>query len=190
MDPDPVNDLLGKLLNQAKNLNSVLKLLEGADLRDSAAKTLITKLIGLALSKSHEKHKDRLKSFSTAKRIAAELWSIAPWLIFWPNDFLDTFLFQKDDFGGSEFARSWPRVLKAVVLSLAALSYSSSKHKVFGVLRTSVYSKLVVAALFVYFVRREWAQKPLLLFAFVDVMTALWKAAEIKDPGLDLRGKL
>jgi type IV secretory pathway TrbL component len=94
-------------------------------------------------------------------------------LIFVPNMLLNMF-----DFG--ETYEIWIKVLGIVVLSLAFIYYAISKSGNTDVVRATVYSRLFVGAGFLLLAISGQAKMSLVLFAGIDIVTAVWTWMELK----------
>ena len=94
-------------------------------------------------------------------------------LIFVPNMLLGMFGFEST-------AEIWIKVLGIVVLSLSIIYYAISKQNNTDVVRATVWSRLFVGTGFVLLVLSGQAKSSLILFAGIDIATAVWTWLELK----------
>jgi hypothetical protein len=94
-------------------------------------------------------------------------------LIFVPNMLLNMF-----DFG--ETYEVWIKVLGIVVLSLSIIYYTISKSGNREVVQATVWTRLLVGAGFILLALTGQAKMSLILFAGIDIMTAVWTWTELK----------
>jgi hypothetical protein len=94
-------------------------------------------------------------------------------LIFIPNMLLNMFNF-------GETYEIWIKVLGIVVLSLAFVYYAVSKSSDTNVVRATVYSRLFVSVGFFLLAISGQAKMSLVLFAGIDIATAVWTWLELK----------
>jgi hypothetical protein len=95
-------------------------------------------------------------------------------LIFVPNMLLGLF-------GFSETTEIWIKVLGIVILPLSFVYYAVSKSGNTEAIRSTVWSRLFVGAGFTLLALSGEAPMALILFAGVDVATAVWTWMELKN---------
>ena len=94
-------------------------------------------------------------------------------LIFVPNMLLGMFGFEPT-------SEIWIKVLGLVVLSLYFLYNGINKSDNADMVRATVYSRALVAAGFLLLVLTGQAKAALILFAGIDIVTAIWSWQELK----------
>lgn len=94
-------------------------------------------------------------------------------LIFVPNLLLGMF-------GLEPTTEIWIKVLGVVVLSLTLIYYGIIKHGNKEVIKITVWSRLFVGAGFILFAMTGIAPMALILFAGIDIATAIWTWFELK----------
>jgi hypothetical protein len=94
-------------------------------------------------------------------------------LIFIPNTLLGMFGFEPT-------TEIWISVFGVVLLSLAIVYYGIIKHGNDDVVRFTVWSRLLVGAGFAIMALTGFAPLTLILFAGIDVATAIWTWFELK----------
>ena len=94
-------------------------------------------------------------------------------LIFVPNMLLGMFGFEPT-------SEIWIKVLGVVVLSLAIVYYAVSKQNNTDMVRATMWSRLFVGTGFVLLVLSGQAKSALVLFAGIDIATAVWTWFELK----------
>ncbi len=94
-------------------------------------------------------------------------------LIFVPNMILNMF-------GITETSEIWISVLGIVVASLAFVYYPLSKSGDKKVVAGSAYARLTVCAGFVFLALTGRVEMTLILFAGIDLATAVWTLMELK----------
>ena len=94
-------------------------------------------------------------------------------LIFIPNTMLALF-------GIAPTTEIWIKILGTVVLSLSFMYYAISQYGSREVVQSSVWARLLVSAGFILFVLFGQAETNLILFAGIDMVTAIWTWTELK----------
>ena len=94
-------------------------------------------------------------------------------LIFIPNVLLAMFGFEPT-------TEIWIKVLGLVVLSLAFCYYGIGKSGNVALVRNTVWMRLLVGSGFVLLVLTGQAKAALILFAGIDIVTAVWTLVELK----------
>jgi hypothetical protein len=94
-------------------------------------------------------------------------------LIFIPNTFLNTFGFETT----SEF---WIKILGVVILALAVLYYGINQNPSTAVVKWTTYARSTATIGFVALIVTGAAPINLVVFALLDVATALWTIFELK----------
>lgn len=94
-------------------------------------------------------------------------------LIFVPNMLLEIFGFEPT-------SEIWIRILGITLLSFALVYYGIIQSRDENMLRISIYSRLVVVVGFILLVASGLADTPLILFAGIDLATAIWTWFELK----------
>ena len=94
-------------------------------------------------------------------------------LIFVPNMLLEMF-------GFAPTSEIWIKVLGLVVLSLIFCYYNIGKSGNVTLIRATVWMRLLVGGGFVLLVLTGQAKAALILFAGVDIITAIWTWMELK----------
>lgn len=94
-------------------------------------------------------------------------------LIFIPNVLLAMFGFEPT-------TEIWIKVLGLVVLSLAFCYYGIGKSGNVALVRSTVWMRLLVGSGFVLLVLTGQAKAALILFAGIDIVTAVWTLVELK----------
>ena len=94
-------------------------------------------------------------------------------LIFIPNMLLGMF-------GFDPTIEIWVKVLGLVVLSLAFCYYGIGKNGDPALVRATVWMRLLVGAGFVGLVLSGQAKAALILFAGIDIVTAVWTWMELR----------
>ena len=94
-------------------------------------------------------------------------------LIFVPNMLLGMFGFEPT-------SEIWIKVLGLVVLSLIFCYYNIGKSGNTELIRTTVWMRLLVGGGFVLLVLTGQAKAALILFAGIDIVTAIWTWMELK----------
>ncbi len=94
-------------------------------------------------------------------------------LIFVPNTLLGMFGFEPT-------TEIWIKVLGVVLLSLTVVYYAIIKYGNDDVLRFTIWSRLLVGAGFTIMALTGVAPLTLILFAGIDVATAIWTWFELK----------
>lgn len=94
-------------------------------------------------------------------------------LIFVPNILLGMFGFEPT-------SEIWIKVLGVVVLSLTILYYGINQHGNNEIVRLTVWSRLFVGTGFIVFALTGIAPMALILFAGIDIATAIWTYFELK----------
>jgi hypothetical protein len=94
-------------------------------------------------------------------------------LIFIPNMMLGMF-------GFDATSEIWIKVLGVVVLSLSITYYTISKSGNEDVVRATMWARLFVGLGFVLLALTGQAKLTLILFAGIDIVTAVWTWSELK----------
>lgn len=94
-------------------------------------------------------------------------------LIFVPNMLLAMF-------GFDATSEIWIKVLGIVVLSLSIVYYTVSKSGNDDVVRATMWSRLFVGIGFILLALTGQAKMALILFAGIDIVTAVWTWFELK----------
>lgn len=94
-------------------------------------------------------------------------------LIFVPNMLLGMF-------GFDATSEIWIKVLGIVVLSLSIVYYTVSKSGNDNVVRATMWSRLFVGVGFILLALTGQAKMALILFAGIDIVTAVWTWFELK----------
>lgn len=95
-------------------------------------------------------------------------------LIFVPNILLGIFGFEHT-------SEIWIKVLGIVLLSLAMVYYAIIKSGDSNILKMTIYSRLLAVLCFILLVATGQAATPLILFAGIDLATAIWTWFELKS---------
>jgi hypothetical protein len=95
-------------------------------------------------------------------------------LIFVPNMLLGMF-------GFPETTEVWIKVLGIVVLPLSALYYAISKHGSVAAVKATVLSRIFVGVGFMLLFLTGNAPLSIILFAGIDILTALWTIIELRS---------
>ncbi len=95
-------------------------------------------------------------------------------LIFVPNMLLGMFGFEPT-------SEIWIKVLGIVLLSLVLVYYGIIQSGDKNILKITVYSRLLVVVGFILLVVSGLAATPLILFAGIDLATAIWTWFELKN---------
>ncbi len=94
-------------------------------------------------------------------------------LIFVPNMLLSMFGFEPT-------TEIWIKVLGIVVLSLALIYYAVSKQDNRDVVKATMFARLLVGSGFLLLVLTGQVKSALILFAGIDIATAVWTWFELK----------
>jgi hypothetical protein len=94
-------------------------------------------------------------------------------LIFVPNMLLGMFGFEPT-------SEIWIKVLGMVLLSLSLVYYGIIQSGDKNILKITIYSRLIVVVGFAILVATGQAATPLILFAGIDLATAIWTWFELK----------
>ncbi len=94
-------------------------------------------------------------------------------LVFVPNMLLGIF-------GFDETSEVWIKVLGLVVISLSIIYYALNKSGNTEVITASMWARLFVGAGFIFLVISGQTKPALILFASVDIATAVWTWFELK----------
>ena len=94
-------------------------------------------------------------------------------LIFVPNMLLSMF-------GFNATSEIWIKVLGIVVLSLSIIYYTVSKSGNDDVVRATMWSRLFVGIGFILLALTGQAKLSIILFAGIDIVTAVWTWFELK----------
>lgn len=94
-------------------------------------------------------------------------------LIFVPNMLLSMFGFEPT-------SEIWIKVLGMVLLSLVFVYYGIIQSGDKNILKMTIYSRLIVVVGFILLVATGQAASPLILFAGIDLGTAIWTWFELK----------
>jgi hypothetical protein len=94
-------------------------------------------------------------------------------LIFIPNILLATFGFEPTN-------EIWIKVMGILVLSAAIFYYSLSKNPHSEIVRASVFMRVIIASGFVLLVVVGQVKATLILFAGIDMATAIWTWSELR----------
>jgi hypothetical protein len=114
------------------------------------------------------------KSYVSLTVQAVYVFITALQLIFIPNTLLGMFGFEPT-------SEIWIKVFGVVLLSLAIVYYGIIKHGNADVVRFTVWSRLLVGAGFTIMSITGIAPLTLILFAGIDVATAIWTWFELKN---------
>jgi hypothetical protein len=74
----------------------------------------------------------------------------------------------------------WIKVLGIVVLPLFALYYAVSKHGSMSAVKATVFSRMFVGLGFILLFLTKQAPPSIVLFAGVDILTAVWTIVELR----------
>ncbi len=94
-------------------------------------------------------------------------------LIFVPNMLLGMFGFEPT-------SEIWIKVLGVVLMSLVLVYYGIIQSGDKNILKITIYSRLIVVLGFLLLVATGQAATPLILFAGIDLATAIWTWFELK----------
>jgi hypothetical protein len=97
-------------------------------------------------------------------------------LIFVPNMMLNMF-------GFDSTSEIWIKVLGIVVMSLSVMYYTISKSGSEDVVRATMFARLFVGVGFTLLALTGQAKPTLILFAGIDIVTAVWTWFELKKKG-------
>ncbi len=94
-------------------------------------------------------------------------------LVFIPNILLATFGFEPT-------SEIWIKVMGVLVLSAAIFYYTLSKNPHTEIVRASVFMRLLIGGGFILLVATGQVKATLILFAGIDIATAIWTWTELK----------
>lgn len=94
-------------------------------------------------------------------------------LIFVPNMLIGMFGFE-------EASEIWIKVLGVIVLALSIFYYAINKYGGAEIVSATVWARLLIGAGFILLVASGQTKPALILFAGVDIATAVWTWFELK----------